>query len=112
MTGIFLSLTRVLPARYPLDDDLSRYVDAEHSLGHLLDVGIIVPRLGPLYDWSARELGLPALRGAAGRPGTDPGVRLGPAGRGRLAPSPVPARPGGAAGRPHDPTDDAGQPRG
>ena len=45
MTGIFLSLSRVLPARYPLNDDLSRYVDAEHSLGHLLDVGIIVPRL-------------------------------------------------------------------
>ena len=62
MTGIFLSLSRVLPARYPLDDDLSRYVDAEHSLGHLLDVGIIVPRLSRLYDWSASELGLPALR--------------------------------------------------
>lgn len=62
MTGIFLSLSRVLPARYPLDDDLSSYVDAEHSLGHLLDVGIIVPRLTALYDWSASELGLPALR--------------------------------------------------
>jgi hypothetical protein len=63
MTGIFLSLARVLPARYPLDDDLSRYTDAEHSLGHLLDVGMIVPRLSRLYDWSASELGLPALRG-------------------------------------------------
>ena len=61
MTGIFLSLSRVLPAQYPLDDDLDRYVDAEHSLGHLLDVGVIVPRLGRLYDWSAAELGLPAL---------------------------------------------------
>ena len=46
MTGIFLSLSRVLPDRYPLDDDLSSYVNAEHRLGHLLDVGIIVPRLG------------------------------------------------------------------
>ncbi len=62
MTGIFLSLSRVLPARYPLNDDLGSYVDAEHSLGHLLDVGVIVPRLGGLYDWSASELGLPALR--------------------------------------------------
>ena len=70
MTGIFLSLSRVLPDRYPLDDDLSRYVDAEHSLGHLLDVGIIVPRLGQLYDWSAGELGLPALTRAA-RPTRD-----------------------------------------
>ena len=56
MTGIFLSLARILPAEYPLDDDVSFYVDAEHSIGHLLDVGIIVPRLGGLYDWSAREL--------------------------------------------------------
>ncbi len=62
MTSIFLSLARVLPARYPLDDDLSSYVDAEHSLGHLLDVGIILPRIDRLYDWSASELGLPALR--------------------------------------------------
>src|SRR6185436_12180691 len=46
MTGIFLSLSRVLPDRYPLDDDLSRYVDDEHRLGHLLDVGMVVPRLG------------------------------------------------------------------
>ena len=72
MTGIFLSLTRVLPARYPLDDDLSRYVDAEHSLGHLLDVGIIVPRLGRLYDWSASELGLPALRELLAEEGPTP----------------------------------------
>ncbi|MCW2762078.1 MAG: hypothetical protein JWR85_2279 [Marmoricola sp.] len=62
MTGIFLSLARVLPAPYPLDDDVSRYVDAEHGVGHLLDVGIIVPRLSRLYDWSASELGLPSLR--------------------------------------------------
>jgi hypothetical protein len=61
MTGIFLSLSRVLPDRYPLDDDLSRYVDDEHHLGHLLDVGVIVPRLDRLYDWSAGELGLPGL---------------------------------------------------
>ena len=62
MTGIFLSLSRILPAEYPLDDDVSVYVDAEHSIGHLLDVGIIVPRLSGLYDWSARELGVPGLR--------------------------------------------------
>ena len=72
MTGIFLSLSRVLPARYPLDDDLSRYVDAESSLGHLLDVGIILPRLGRLYDWSASELGVPALRALLVDQGTTP----------------------------------------
>jgi len=72
MTGIFLSLSRVLPDRYPLEGDLGTYVDAEHSLGHLLDVGIIVPRLDRLYGWSARELALPALNalvaGAASTP--------------------------------------------
>jgi hypothetical protein len=72
MTGIFLSLARVLPDRYPLDDDLSRYVDAEHSLGHLLDVGVIVPRLARLYDWSAGELGLPELRARLVDPGPTP----------------------------------------
>jgi hypothetical protein len=72
MTGIFLSLSRVLPDRYPLDDDLDRHVGAEHSLGHLLDVGIIVPRLGQLYNWSARELGLPSLDGLLAPAGPTP----------------------------------------
>lgn len=72
MTGIFLSLSRVLPDRYPLDDDLSRYVNDEHRLGHLLDVGIIVPRLAQLYDWSAGELGLPGLSALLIHPGPTP----------------------------------------
>jgi hypothetical protein len=61
MTGIFLSLSRVLPDDYPLGEDIEAYVDAEHSFGHLLDVGIILPRLDRLYDWSADALGLPDL---------------------------------------------------
>ena len=72
MTSIFLSLSRVLPDRYPLGDDLGRYVDAENGLGHLLDVGMIVPRLTQLYDWSADELGLPELCGLIVRPGATP----------------------------------------
>jgi len=72
MTSIFLSLSRVLPDRYPLDDDVSVYVDAEHSLGHLLDVGVIVPRVGQLFDWSGAELGLPALTRLLARPGATP----------------------------------------
>jgi hypothetical protein len=62
MTGIFLSLSRVLPDRYPLGDDLTPYLRAEHGIAHLLDVGVISPRLQLLYDWSARELGIPGLR--------------------------------------------------
>jgi hypothetical protein len=79
MTGIFLSLSRVLPDRYPIDDDLARYVGAENRLGHLLDVGIIVPRLGELYGWSAGELRLPALAGLLGQPGPTPAYAWDPA---------------------------------
>ncbi|HUQ00638.1 MAG TPA: hypothetical protein VM093_09285 [Aeromicrobium sp.] len=63
MTAIFLSLSRVLPATYPLGDDVRRFVDEEHGFGHLLDVGVIQPRVERLYDWSAKELGIPELRG-------------------------------------------------
>jgi hypothetical protein len=62
MTGIFLSLSRILPDRYPLDDDdVDRYVMVENSFGHTLDFGVIQPRLAQLYEWSAAELGLPGL---------------------------------------------------
>ena len=72
MTAMFLSLSRVLPDRYPLNVDLHRYVAAEHSFGHLLDVGIIVPRLSELYAWSAEELGLPELTRLVAYPGPTP----------------------------------------
>ncbi|MBW0014959.1 hypothetical protein [Mycobacterium sp.] len=62
MTGIFLSLSRVLPDRYPLGDDLTPYLRAEHGVAHLLDVGVIQPRVELLYDWSSRELAIPGLR--------------------------------------------------
>lgn len=71
MTAMFLSLSRVLPDRYPLDVDLHAYVAQEHSFGHLLDVGVIMPRVAPLYAWSAEELGLPELAGLL-HPGPTP----------------------------------------
>ncbi len=61
MAGVFLSLRRVLPDRYPLADDVERYIDAEQRLGRILDYAVIVPRLQPLYEWSAEELGEPRL---------------------------------------------------
>jgi hypothetical protein len=61
MTGIFLSVSRVLPDRYPVGDDVHQYVRAEHGVGKLLDVGVIRPRLRQLYAWSALELDLPDL---------------------------------------------------
>lgn len=56
MVGAFLSLGRVLPDSYPLLDDLDTYLVREHSLGRMLDYGVIGPRIQALYDWSAREL--------------------------------------------------------
>ena len=61
MAGVFLSLRRVLPNRYPLDRDVERYVAEEQRLGRMLDYAVIVPRLQRLYEWSAGELAEPRL---------------------------------------------------
>ncbi|MDT5282342.1 MAG: hypothetical protein QOJ20_3537 [Mycobacterium sp.] len=61
MTGIFLSLSRVLPDRYPLGHQVAAYVAAERKVGQMLDYGLIAPRLQQLYEWSAEELDEPAL---------------------------------------------------
>jgi hypothetical protein len=51
----------VLPNRYPLDRDVERYIAEEQRLGRMLDYAVIVPRLQPLYEWSAGELAEPRL---------------------------------------------------
>jgi hypothetical protein len=61
MAGVFLSLRRVLPNRYPLALDVDRYIADEQRFGRLLDYSVIVPRLQRMYEWSARELGEPRL---------------------------------------------------
>lgn len=61
MAGVFLSLGRVLPDRYPAEDDLAVYLRTENGFGRLLDFAVIQPRLRLLYDWSARELGRPEI---------------------------------------------------
>jgi hypothetical protein len=61
MAGAFLSLSRVLPNRYPLDRDVERYIADEQRLGRMLDYAVIVPRLQRLYEWSAHELAEPHL---------------------------------------------------
>jgi hypothetical protein len=61
MTGLFLSVARVLPNRYPLRGELDDYVADEHAVGRLLDLGVIAPRLTELYRWSAGELHIPAV---------------------------------------------------
>ncbi len=61
MAGVFLSLRRVLPDRYPLALDVASYIAGEQRLGRMLDYAVIVPRLQCLYEWSAEELGEPRL---------------------------------------------------
>jgi hypothetical protein len=59
--GVFVSLSRVLPDRYPLGDEVAAYVAAERNLGQILDYGLVRPRLQQLYEWSAKQLAEPAL---------------------------------------------------
>jgi hypothetical protein len=61
MVGVFLSLSRVVPDRYPLSFDVERYIADEHRLARLLDYSVIVPRLQPVYEWSAADLDEPRL---------------------------------------------------
>jgi hypothetical protein len=61
MAGAFLSLRRVLPDRYPLEQDAESYIADEQRLGRMLDYAVIVPRLQRLYEWSAEELDEPRL---------------------------------------------------
>ena len=62
MAGAFLSLRRVVPNRYPLDRvALDRFIGEENRLGRMLDYAVIAPRLGPLYEFSAGEIGEPRL---------------------------------------------------
>ncbi len=61
MVGVFLSLRRVLPDRYPLALDVEGYIADEQRLGRMLDYAVIVPRLQRLYEWSAQDLDEPRL---------------------------------------------------
>ena len=61
MTGMFLSVSRVLPNSYPLEGELDDYIAREHFLGRLLDLGVITPRLTELYLWAADELRIPEV---------------------------------------------------
>lgn len=62
MAGVFLSLRRVLPDRYPLsEDDIAPYLASEHRVGRLMDYAVIAPRLHALYAWSADVLDEPGL---------------------------------------------------
>src|SRR5262245_43270148 len=40
LTGIFLSLSRIVPDRYPLKRDVCEYITEENELGRMLDYGM------------------------------------------------------------------------
>jgi hypothetical protein len=62
MAGAFLSLRRVVPNHYPLEDIvLDRFLAAENRLGRMLDYAVIAPRLEALYAFSAAAIGEPRL---------------------------------------------------
>jgi len=61
MAGVFLSLGRVVPNRYPLSSEVERYIADEHRLARILDYAVIVPRLQRVYEWSAHDLNEPRL---------------------------------------------------
>jgi hypothetical protein len=62
MAGAFLSLGRVVPNHYPLEDVvLEGFLAAENRLGRMLDYAVIGPRLQALYTFSAAEIGEPRL---------------------------------------------------
>jgi hypothetical protein len=63
VTGVFLSLSRIVPDRYPLKRDVHEYLAEENELGRMLDYGIIQPRFQQLYEWSAEELREPEVLG-------------------------------------------------
>jgi hypothetical protein len=61
MAGVFLSMGRVLPDRYPAEGDLENYLRIERGFGRVLDFAVIQPRLQNIYEWSAKELDLPGV---------------------------------------------------
>ena len=63
VTGVFLSLSRIVPDLYPLKRDVHEYIAEENPFGRVLDYGVIQPRLQRLYEWSAEELGEPRVLG-------------------------------------------------
>ena len=92
MAGVFLSLRRVLPNRYPLALDVERYIAEEQRLGRLLDYAVIVSRLQRMYEVVRRR----ARRAAPARAGLrrQPDLRLALRRATRVA---LPAHAGGRA---------------
>jgi hypothetical protein len=60
--GLFLDLRRSFPSHYPLRLTVAEAMAREQWLARALDYGVIAPRLGELYAFSAASLRQPHLR--------------------------------------------------
>jgi hypothetical protein len=62
--GMFLSIKRVFPERYPLTGaSLDDILAAEHRFLRSVDYGVIGTRIDALYTFAARSLGEPRVEG-------------------------------------------------
>ena len=62
--GLFLSIRRVFPDRYPLTDaSLDDILAREHRFLRSVDSGVIGTRIDALYEFAARSLGEPRVEG-------------------------------------------------
>ena len=86
MTGLFLSVSRVLPDRYPLQGELDDYIADEHAVGRLVDLGVIVPTPHRAVSLVSRRAADP--RPHRPRPRRHPGVAWDPDDRRPWAPPP------------------------
>ncbi|MBL1074330.1 hypothetical protein JK358_07960 [Nocardia sp. 2] len=60
--GMFLDLRDVFPPRYPLrDTQIRQLLDGEGPVARIIDYGLILPKLGALYDFAAERLDEPRL---------------------------------------------------
>lgn len=65
--GMFLAMTNVLPADYPIVEPVEELIDLENPIGRLLDFAVISGRVDALYAAAARALGEPRLLGLVDR---------------------------------------------
>ena len=59
---LFLSLHNILPDRYPLTGfSIDQILALENYAGRLIDYGVILPKMQPLYEFAASDLDEPRL---------------------------------------------------
>jgi hypothetical protein len=61
---LYLSMRNILPDHYPLTHQgIEDILNAENTLGRVIDYGVLLPRSQALYELAAQDLDEPALLG-------------------------------------------------